>query len=47
VGESVNKASTSSSEVSTMEELQSAIQAAIAHCKNSVAAAGDKQQRKC
>lgn len=50
VGESVNKASTSSSEVSTMEELQSAIQAAIAHCKNSVAAGGDKQQqqqRKC
>ena len=31
-----------------MEELQSAIQAAIAHCKNSVAvagAAGDEQQQ--
>ncbi|KAL6661279.1 hypothetical protein ACP70R_000663 [Stipagrostis hirtigluma subsp. patula] len=38
VGESV-KVSTSS-EVSTMEELQSAIQAAIAHCKNSIAVAG-------
>ncbi|XP_062196235.1 probable BRI1 kinase inhibitor 1 [Phragmites australis] len=40
VGESV-KVSTLS-EVSTMEELQSAIQAAIAHCKNSIAV--DKQQ---
>ncbi|OAY65999.1 putative BRI1 kinase inhibitor 1 [Ananas comosus] len=29
----------SSSDESTMEELQSAIQAAIAHCKNSIAAA--------
>ncbi|TVU05543.1 hypothetical protein EJB05_48709, partial [Eragrostis curvula] len=38
VGESV-KMSTSSSELSTMEELQSAIQAAIAHCKSSVAVA--------
>ncbi|KAL6859097.1 hypothetical protein ACP4OV_018099 [Aristida adscensionis] len=38
VGESSVKVSTSS-EVSTMEELQSAIQAAIAHCKNSVAVA--------
>ena len=47
VGESV----TTSSEVSTMEELQSAIQAAIAHCNNSGAAAGgdrqQQQQRKC
>jgi BRI1 kinase inhibitor 1 len=32
------KVSTSSEE-STMEELQSAIQAAIAHCKNSIAVA--------
>ncbi|CAO2163023.1 unnamed protein product [Urochloa humidicola] len=43
VGESVVMArqeeSTSSSEVSTMEELHSAIQAAIAHCKSSAAAA--------
>jgi BRI1 kinase inhibitor 1 len=37
VGGSV-KVSTSSEE-STMEELQSAIQAAIAHCKNSIAVA--------
>ncbi|CAO2173131.1 unnamed protein product [Urochloa humidicola] len=41
VGESVVMArqeeSTSSSEVSTMEELHSAIQAAIAHCKSSAA----------
>ncbi|CAO2188579.1 unnamed protein product [Urochloa humidicola] len=51
VGESVvmTKASTSS-EVSTMEELHSAIQAAIAHCKSSAAAAaaaagdGDSRQ---
>lgn len=48
VGESV----TTSSEVSTMEELQSAIQAAIAHCNNSGAADGgdrqqQQQQRKC
>ncbi|XP_066353658.1 probable BRI1 kinase inhibitor 1 [Miscanthus floridulus] len=51
VGESVTKASTTSSEVSTKEELQSAIQAAIAHCKNSVAGGGggdkQQQQRKC
>ncbi|RCV31490.1 hypothetical protein SETIT_6G182000v2 [Setaria italica] len=57
VGDSVTKTSTPS-EVSTMEELRSAIQAAIAHCKNSGVATsqsaagggGDKQQqeeRKC
>uniref|UniRef100_M8C1I9 BRI1 kinase inhibitor 1 n=1 Tax=Aegilops tauschii TaxID=37682 RepID=M8C1I9_AEGTA len=38
VGGSLVKVSTSSEE-STMEELQSAIQAAIAHCKNSIAVA--------
>lgn len=44
VGDSVvtTKTSSTSSEVSTMEELQSAIQAAIAHCKNSAAAASDR-----
>ncbi|WVZ92517.1 hypothetical protein U9M48_038574 [Paspalum notatum var. saurae] len=59
VGETVTTKTSTSSEVSTMEELQSAIQAAIAHCKNSVAAAGDgrgggrqqqqqqQQERKC
>jgi BRI1 kinase inhibitor 1 len=52
VGDSVTKASSTPSEVSTTEELHSAIQAAIAHCKNSAiatsqSAAGDKQQRKC
>ncbi|CAD6245490.1 unnamed protein product [Miscanthus lutarioriparius] len=51
VGDSVTKVASTSSEVSTMEELQSAIQAAIARCKNSVAAAGgdkqQQQQRKC
>ncbi|CAO2191788.1 unnamed protein product [Urochloa humidicola] len=41
VGESVmTKKASTSSEVSTMEELHSAIQAAIAHCKSSAAAAG-------
>ncbi|OEL13022.1 hypothetical protein BAE44_0025961 [Dichanthelium oligosanthes] len=55
VGESVTKTTSTPSEVSTMDELHSAIQAAIAHCKNSAVnvatsqAAGDKQrqQRKC
>ncbi|KAL5221810.1 hypothetical protein ABZP36_026523 [Zizania latifolia] len=42
VGGSAVKVSTSSSSESTMEELHSAIQAAIAHCKNSIAVA--KQQ---
>ncbi|CAL4999320.1 unnamed protein product [Urochloa decumbens] len=47
VGESVmtTKKASTSSEVSTMEELHSAIQAAIAHCKSSAAAAaGDGRQ---
>ncbi|KAG8047474.1 hypothetical protein GUJ93_ZPchr0008g13865 [Zizania palustris] len=39
VGGSAVKVSTSSSSESTMEELHSAIQAAIAHCKNSIAVA--------
>ncbi|XP_062192592.1 probable BRI1 kinase inhibitor 1 [Phragmites australis] len=45
VGDSV-KVSTSS-EVSTMEELQSAIQAAIAHCKNSVTVAKQTGGDRC
>ncbi|KAK3121954.1 hypothetical protein QOZ80_8BG0663230 [Eleusine coracana subsp. coracana] len=51
IGESVKTMSTSS-ELSTMEELQSAVQAAIAHCKSSAAAskqaaAGDDDRCKC
>ncbi|KAG2579340.1 probable BRI1 kinase inhibitor 1 [Panicum virgatum] len=42
VGESVARKASTPSEVSTMEELHSAIQAAIAHCKSS--AGGEPQQ---
>ena len=42
VGESVARKASTPSEVSTMEELHSAIQAAIAHCKQS--SAGGEQQ---
>ncbi|RLN05377.1 putative BRI1 kinase inhibitor 1 [Panicum miliaceum] len=44
VGESVTSKASTPSEVSTMEELHSAIQAAIAHCKSSAGVGGGEPQ---